>query len=63
MRTKDAVKHFGNRARIAKALGISRAAVHQWKAVVPGASAVKLQKITRGKLAVDPRLYKLGAAR
>ncbi len=58
MRTRDALKHFGgNRAAVARALGITRGAVSLWGKVVPEGSAYKLQVLTGGVLQVDPRAY------
>ena len=57
MRTKTAIKHYGSRAAIALALGISRAAVSKWGPFVPEGSAYKLESITGGVLRVDPKLY------
>jgi transcriptional regulator with XRE-family HTH domain len=57
VRTKAAIKHYKTRAAIARALGISPAAVSKWEAVVPEGSAYKLESITGGVLRVDPKLY------
>lgn len=58
MLTSDAVEFFKTQTAVAAALGISDAAVSKWGEVVPEGSAYKLQVITRGKLRVDPKLYK-----
>lgn len=58
MLTETALNHFNNsRIAIARVLGLTKSAVHQWGVVVPKASAENLQKITGGKLKVDPSLY------
>lgn len=57
MRTKAAIKHYGNRARVAAILGISRAAVSKWGAVVPAGSAIQLEALSDGALRVIPSLY------
>lgn len=62
MRTKAAIKHFKTRAAIARALGISRAAVSKWGPVVPEGSAYKLESLTGAELKVDPALYRNGSA-
>lgn len=51
--------YFGRRADVARALGDTRtaSAVYQWGAVVPLAAARRLEKLTRGKLRVNPELY------
>lgn len=53
-----AVKKFETLAGVAKALGVTYAAVWQWGDVVPELSARKLQDITNGELKVDPKLYR-----
>jgi len=58
MKTLDAIAHFGTAAKLADAVGISRAAVSQWGAYVPPANAAKLEKLTLGKLIFDPRVYR-----
>jgi transcriptional repressor of cell division inhibition gene dicB len=44
---------------VARALGITRSAVHQWPKVVPLKSALRLEHITRGALCVEMEAYKL----
>jgi hypothetical protein len=57
MKTEDAIRHFTNRASIAKALGISRVAVSKWGETVPVESAKALEIRTNGRLRVDWALY------
>lgn len=57
MKLAKVLSHFGTRAQVAAALGISRAAVSKWGDVVPEGSAYKLESITAGKLRVDPGCY------
>jgi DNA-binding transcriptional regulator YdaS (Cro superfamily) len=54
MKTSDAEKYFGNRYRIAKAIGISPSAVYQWGNEVPKGSADQLELITGGVLRANP---------
>lgn len=42
MLTRDAIKHLGSKAAVAKALGLTRGAVQFWGKVVPYASARQL---------------------
>ena len=55
MLKKTAINYYGGVAPLAKALGISRAAVYQWGERVPEGSAYKLESITEGKLSVNPK--------
>lgn len=56
MRTADVLKHFhGSPAEVAKALGISEAAVKQWGELVPPTRAGFLAQITG--LTLDPAAY------
>lgn len=58
MLTKTALRHFdGNEAAMARALGISSAAVNKWGDVVPFESATALEILTDGAIKVDPRKY------
>lgn len=50
MKTKDAIKHFGNGNRLAKALGISRQAIDSWGEDVPPLRAWELEAMTGGAL-------------
>jgi hypothetical protein len=56
----DVIAHFGNSpVAVSKALGITRSAVNQWPEIVPLKSALRLQSITAGVLAVDMTVYEL----
>ena len=57
MNTQTVVQYFGSAAAVAKALGISRAAVSQWGSLVPLATAARLEKLTNGELTLDIRHY------
>ena len=50
MKTKDAIAHFGNKNRLAIALGINRASVSGWGNEVPELRAHQIEKLTGGKL-------------
>jgi hypothetical protein len=53
MRVEQAVKHFDNKAGIAKALGIDRSLVTRWKGgIVPIKHAWKLRTLSKGKLSM-----------
>jgi DNA-binding transcriptional regulator YdaS (Cro superfamily) len=54
MRTKQAIKHFGSAAALAKALGITRQSVHDWGDEVPEGRAYQLEVMTDGEL-IAPR--------
>jgi transcriptional repressor of cell division inhibition gene dicB len=58
MKKSDVIDHFGgSQIKVAKALGITKSAVSQWKEVIPEGAAYKLQVMTAGVLRVDPALY------
>lgn len=58
MLTKTALRHFdGSQAAMARALGISSAAVSKWGDIVPFESATALEILTDGVLRVDQRKY------
>lgn len=55
---KQVIDHFGTQRAIAKALGISDAAVSQWKEVIPEKDAYRLQVVTDGALKYDETAYR-----
>ena len=57
MLMRTALRHFGNKIAIARALDISPAAVSKWREVVPMESATALEILTGGEIKVDPRRY------
>jgi len=57
MRKKSVLKFFGGPVKVARALGIKHQAVSQWKELVPWRAAYKIEKLTDGKLKVDPAAY------
>lgn len=59
MDVKQAEQHFGNRRKLAEALGITSQAVSQWakRGQIPEGVAYKLQVITNGALMVNPVDY------
>lgn len=54
MTTSNAVKYFGSKAAIARALGINKAAVSQWGETIPEGRAYQIEVLTGGKLKADP---------
>lgn len=57
MRKTDALTHYGSTTKVAKALGISQAAVSKWGDIIPELQARRLAEITNGELKFDPALY------
>lgn len=57
----DVTKFFGSQRKIAVVLRLSDAAVSQWKEVIPERVALKLNKITNGKLEYNPSFYSKNA--
>lgn len=58
MRKADVLAHFrNNQSAVARALGITRASVHNWPEIVPEGRAYQLEIVTGGRLKVDPRVY------
>ena len=59
MKVQQAEQHFGNRRKLAEALGITSQAVSQWakRGQIPEGVAYKLQVITNGALMVNPVDY------
>lgn len=59
MLTKDVINFYGTKIAVARALGISPSAVTQWKEIVPEKQAYRIQRMTGGKLKINPRLYQV----
>lgn len=50
MKTKDAISHFGNKLKLAKALNVSKSAISQWGDDVPELRAFQIERLTGGQL-------------
>lgn len=61
MYKKDVIAHFGTQRAVAKALGISDAAVSQWKEVIPEKDAYRLEGVTAGALKYQESAYRKAA--
>ena len=58
MKKLTVLKFFKNSVTdVANACGVSVAAVSQWEEVIPEKQALKLDRLTDGKLTYKPRLY------
>jgi len=59
MNVQQAEAHFGNRRKLAEALGITSQAISQWvkRKQMPEGVAYKLEVITGGALKVNPNDY------
>jgi len=59
VKLEQAEQHFGNRRKLAEALGITTQAVSQWvrRGRIPEGIAYKLESITNGALKVNPTDY------
>ncbi|MEI9697331.1 Cro/CI family transcriptional regulator [Moellerella wisconsensis] len=53
----EAIKYFGSQRAIAERLNLSDAAVSYWKEIIPERAALKLSRITNGKLKYKPEFY------
>ena len=50
MKKSDALEHFGNASKLAKALGISPQAVHLWPDEIPTPRDYQIEVLTNGML-------------
>lgn len=57
MKTADAIKFYGTKAALARALGIKPPSIHDWGDLVPKGRAYELQDLTDGALQVDRAAY------
>lgn len=54
MKTQDAIRHFGTRAKVARALNLSRAAVSRWEKYPPAERQMQLARLTNDALKAEP---------
>ena len=59
MKTQDAIDYYGNQVELAKALGVTKQAITQWKetGILPIGRAYQMQVVTGGDMEVDPNQY------
>lgn len=57
MKKSDVISYFGGSCNTAKALGITHPSVSGWGEIIPQGRAYQIEKITKGKLKVNPKLY------
>ncbi len=60
MKIKEAIRHFGSQAEVARVLGYTSAAVSVWKGrgkVIPFKAAMRLVKASEGQLAISLKDY------
>jgi transcriptional repressor of cell division inhibition gene dicB len=56
----DVIAHFGgSQIAVARALGITKSAISQWRTIIPLTKAIKLQAVTGGALLLDMSVYEL----
>lgn len=58
MKKKDAINYFKTPGGVAKAAGVSVAAVSQWGDRIPLGTAALLEKASGGKLKLNPADYR-----
>lgn len=61
MEKKHVIDHFGTQRAVARALGISDAAVSQWKEIIPEKDAYRLEIVTAGALKYQEKSYRTAA--
>lgn len=57
MYKSDAIKHFGNLTKLAKAAGVKLPSASAWGELIPERRAARLERLTNGELKYDPALY------
>ncbi|MFM5782371.1 Cro/CI family transcriptional regulator [Aeromonas caviae] len=55
MQKHDVLEHFGSITAIARAIGISHAAVSKWSETIPQGRAYQIEVLTGGKLKATAR--------
>ena len=54
MKTTDAVRYFGTKSELARALGITKQSITSWADTVPLARQYQLERLTGGRLKAPP---------
>jgi len=62
MLKSDVISYYGNTVKVAMVLGISQSSVTQWREIIPEKRAVRIERLTQGKLEYRPELYEPGTA-
>ncbi len=57
MEKNKVISYFKSGVNTAKALNISKASVSGWGVIIPEKQALKLERLTNGKLKYDPAFY------
>ncbi|MBD8129021.1 transcriptional regulator [Pantoea agglomerans] len=57
MYTRDALKFFGSKSKLASAAGVKLPSIYKWGELVPEGRAMRLQTASDGSLVYDPRCY------
>lgn len=57
MKKSEVVNYFGGVCNVARAIGIKHPSVSEWGEIIPERAALKLEKLTCGKLKYDSSLY------
>ena len=55
------IKHFGKSKDLASALNITSGSISQWGEIIPEKQAMRLERITDGKLKYNSALYEKAA--
>ena len=61
MKKSEVVAYFGNQTKLAEALGVNKSSISQWPDIIPEKQAFRIERITKGKLKYDPKLYNTAA--
>lgn len=57
MYTKDALKFFGSKSKLALAAGVKLPSIYKWGDLIPEGRAMRLQTASNGSLIYDPKFY------
>ncbi|WP_168404784.1 Cro/CI family transcriptional regulator [Erwinia amylovora] len=57
MYTRDALKFFGSKSKLAAAAGVKLPSIYKWGNLVPEGRAMRLQTASNNSLVYDPHFY------
>ena len=63
MLTSDAISHFGSKAALAKAIGISVPSVYEWREYPPPLRQLQIEQVSGGALKAEPDVFDAKPAR
>lgn len=62
MNKDEAIRYYGSASALARAIGVTPAAIFHWGERVPPLRQIQLERLTCGRLAADPSVFERKSA-